>query len=1030
MKILLIKFRLLLAFLLLGGTLGATAATIFTDNFSNGSTLDGESVPGGSTNASFTSYDLASSKNATATTIAPGLLSAKLTGATSSGYWEVQALFATNPVVLVKPGDYVKLTMVFTNSAGTLWNGGSSPVWVGLYNSGAPSGTINPPVSGGALDNGGLSGTAYPSGNCQLWSGYIGQIYSGSTSHLLTRPVQDPTVISSDNQELLGNSASGGTFRNPRGNDLADAATPTIALDTSTAYTLQMQITLSTNNELIIQNLLYSGAGTGGTLLMTNQATDNAPQSKAFDGLAFGAFNHNGSPSADPQMDVSSITVTGHSTPITTPPSITTDPVSVTAPIGAFVPFTVAADGFNMTYQWYRNGTNLVDGGDISGAQSSTLIVSPISAADAASGANGYWCQITGAGGYTTNSTKASLTLGTAKNLVWSGNSSTWDLGVTAAWDDPNNNLTTFNYGDTVTFNDQGNGGNVYFTGQYLAAGSLTVSGGTYYNFTGSGSFAGPGTLRYIGSGELDINNANTYTGGTIISNASAYLYLGQLNGLGDGPITFAKAGGTMEVVPAGSGSSGIRGNVNVDDDFTVQFDGDGTYAGVFYGNLSGPAGKTLTLEPNALVNPASTNRYRIYDSSLVYNGNLALDPSDPAVANAYFTGTVLAPYNSSGSQTYNGVISGSGGIVQRGAMTILNGLNTYTGGTTPTTGTIALGTNSVGNNPVTAGPIGTGPLYLYPEGHSTASAEILAYGGARSIANPIEYPSGDNNLTLVIGGTNDLTLAGPYTLNGIDSLTTYTNRIIEVDNTALTTISGQISDGGMGFGLEKTGSGTLALDNTETYSGTTTVAGGLLGGTGTIAGPVVATNGGIAPGDKGIGTLKINNSLTLQSGSTSMFEVNQASSASDQLNVSGAVNYGGTLSATNLSGSLSIGDHFTLFHAGSHTGNFAAVTGTPGPGLAWSFDPTNGVLSVVQGVNLNPTNIVFSVSGNKVNLSWPTDHIGWALQVQTNSLANGLQLNSNAWVTVPGSTMVNSTNFPIDPANASVYYRLVYMKQ
>jgi hypothetical protein len=66
-------------------------------------------------------------------------------------------------------------------------------------------------------------------------------------------------------------------------------------------------------------------------------------------------------------------------------------------------------------------------------------------------------------------------------------------------------------------------------------------------------------------------------------------------------------------------------------------------------------------------------------------------------------------------------------------------------------------------------------------------------------------------------------------------------------------------------------------------------------------------------------------------------------------------------------------------------------------------------------------------VSGNNLNLSWPPDHTGWRLLVQTNSLSNGLNENSNAWFTVPGSASVNSENITMDPKQGTVFYRLVY---
>jgi hypothetical protein len=56
--------RILLAVLLTAlAPLRATANIFFTDDFTHGSTTNGVSNPGGTPTASFTSYDLASTKN-------------------------------------------------------------------------------------------------------------------------------------------------------------------------------------------------------------------------------------------------------------------------------------------------------------------------------------------------------------------------------------------------------------------------------------------------------------------------------------------------------------------------------------------------------------------------------------------------------------------------------------------------------------------------------------------------------------------------------------------------------------------------------------------------------------------------------------------------------------------------------------------------------------------------------------------------------------------------------------------------------
>jgi autotransporter-associated beta strand protein len=643
---------------------------------------------------------------------------------------------------------------------------------------------------------------------------------------------------------------------------------------------------------------------------------------------------------------------------------------------------------------------------------------------------------VTGTGGYSTNSATNSLTLGTAKNLVWSGSGNIWDLNTTANWLD-GANAATFNFGDTVTMDDTAASGLrvITLTGKYLSASSVTVDSTLAYTFApaSSGSFAGPGNLLYRGSGQLTLANANTYTGGTIISNELAFLRLENYNGLGSGPVRLSKAGGQMQIVNAGSASVGVPGDVVVEDDFSIEVDGTGAFAAVFLGNLSGTAGKTLTFTQPDL---ATTNRYRVYGTATTMDANIVLNGA--AVSPAQYAGTVLAPYNGGGLQLYNGVISGNGGVIQRaGGTAVLAGQNTYVGGTTPTTGTIGLGADSTPTSgTVTSGPLGAGPLYIAPEAPNLAgSGAVLAWGGARTIANPLQYPSGTNNHTLIIGGTNDLTLTGEYTLNGNDGSTTFSNRILQVDNTGLTTISGVIS--GTGFGFTKTGNGILVLSNTETYTGPTGVSNGTLrvngqlgsgavtvgtnstlGGSGTINGPVtVVATGRLAPGNS-IGTLTINNNLML-SGNLNI-EVNRSGFASDNLVVSGNLtNAGsGTVVVTNLGAALQAGDTFTLFN--NPLVNGAAMTVTGGNMIWTNKLAVDGSIAVLYPVATTPTNINFALSGNTLTLSWPPNHLTWSLQ------SNIVSVVSTNWFPVPNSATNTQYLVTINPARSNVFYRLV----
>jgi hypothetical protein len=114
--------------------------------------------------------------------------------------------------------------------------------------------------------------------------------------------------------------------------------------------------------------------------------------------------------------------------------------------------------------------------------------------------------------------------------------------------------------------------------------------------------------------------------------------------------------------------------------------------------------------------------------------------------------------------------------------------------------------------------------------------------------------------------------------------------------------------------------------------------------------------------------------------------------------------------------------------------GQVASLPGSGYGAMVFSSDSTIdagfliGLTAVpTNSVNTNPTNIVASVAGNVLHLSWPADHTGWRLLVQTNHLATGISLNTNDWTTVAGSAGINQTNIMVDPAKKTEFYRLTY---
>ncbi|MGC3957792.1 MAG: hypothetical protein QM813_07540 [Verrucomicrobiota bacterium] len=143
-----------------------------------------------------------------------------------------------------------------------------------------------------------------------------------------------------------------------------------------------------------------------------------------------------------------------------------------------------------------------------------------------------------------------------------------------------------------------------------------------------------------------------------------------------------------------------------------------------------------------------------------------------------------------------------------------------------------------------------------------------------------------------------------------------------------------------------------------------------------------------------------------------------------DRLVVAGDLTVSGTLVVTNLGAALQAGDTFQLFNQ-AVTG-FATVTlPSLGAGLLWQNNlASNGSLAVVPVVSTTPINIAAQFTANDLTLSWPADHIGWRLQVQTNALTAGLGTN---WFDVIGANLTNQVVCPIDPLQGGVFFRLIY---
>ncbi len=145
---------------------------------------------------------------------------------------------------------------------------------------------------------------------------------------------------------------------------------------------------------------------------------------------------------------------------------------------------------------------------------------------------------------------------------------------------------------------------------------------------------------------------------------------------------------------------------------------------------------------------------------------------------------------------------------------------------------------------------------------------------------------------------------------------------------------------------------------------------------------------------------------------------------------IDGHVNGSGTLKTT-------MSDNGDNLYIGSRTDNGNHLTGdlaeliVVGSALSSndvasleSYIATGYNLTIGPAVNTTPTNIVASLTGGQLTLSWPANHIGWRLQAQTNTAPAGIGTN---WVTVPNSSSTNQVVIPVNPTNGSVFFRMIY---
>ncbi len=494
----------------------------------------------------------------------------------------------------------------------------------------------------------------------------------------------------------------------------------------------------------------------------------------------------------------------------------------------------------------------------------------------------------------------------------------------------------------------------------FTASSASTIDVASGFTFTlgdGANDLTGAGALTKTGSGQLTLGFANNFSGGLSIN-------AGQVNANADGSLgtgTVVLNGGTFFHV----GNRSFANPLSVTATSWLRADnGDDIF--LSSNSITGTPGVTLNFHNG--IGIATARSLVLTGSGFTFASNIDFDSNSR-----------LRSENTSGTQTFSGVISGTGysgsgstppGTIARsaaGGTTILSGANSFTGPVAVTAGTLviqhstALGTTA-GGTTVSSGAA------LHLQGNISVGTEALSLAGT-GIANTgaLLNLSGNNSwsgaVTLTAASTIQST-AGTLALSGNINVGAFG---LTLDGAGATTLSGVI--GATAGTLTKQGSGNVTLAGNNAYTGGATLTAGNL-----TVNSGAALAGATAPLAVNGGTLNLNNAAqTVSALSGSGGTINLASGHVLTLNQASSTSFAGTISGA---GALSKSNAGTLLLSGTNTytgrttisgGTLALGTSTAWPsGSAITLD--GGTLDLA-GFNATGSTLAVGAGGGTISL-------------------------------------------------------------
>ena len=472
----------------------------------------------------------------------------------------------------------------------------------------------------------------------------------------------------------------------------------------------------------------------------------------------------------------------------------------------------------------------------------------------------------------------------TPKSLVWTGGDPSlpniWDRLTTTNWL-AGATPSTFNIYDGVTFNSVGSTNPVVYLATTMAPSSVTVdTSANNYAFitTGSGQIAGGAVLIKKSSGILFLNTANTYSGGTVISNGT--VKIGADNALpstGFGDVAIYSPA-VFDLNNFSDTINGLIGNGTVDitgggaSTLTIGNNGDsGLFSGVIqntFGTLglfkSGNGTETLTAS-NSYAGPTTidtgtlrvTNLYALGSNAVTINsGNLDLATSlivasingnGGTIVNNSTATTVTNTLIVQGTSTSGSLISGRVAVLVNAGTLRLNAANTYSGGTIISEGAgLAFGGGAanagaggiIASNNTTIRQANTGSGSSGPgNAITTVDGATVTFTSGTTANNWAGQFIGSATATNVFSG-------GAMSIGGAYSFSNFLGTVIITNGTAR--LFNAVNGGDNTTFIFTNGGGMFTRD-------ATIVRLGALFGNGTITGPSVGTVGTFWIGAKGI---------------------------------------------------------------------------------------------------------------------------------------------------------------------------------